>query len=131
MANQFMALEVFAKGIALDLGVSELSQAELAILSGAVKYYFGITIHEVGVSAVSRLRQRLPQDAHSREVLRGQTINGCLRKNDEFSRLLRLLINKVTAQSGDVRADNIGCVLYWVTQGIEANPQYKATVQVP
>jgi hypothetical protein len=129
MTKVSMSLDVFAKGIACDLGISELSEIELAMIAGVVNGLFGMTINDVQMSAVSSVRRRLPQDAHSRAVLRRLTINGCLRKNDSFSRELRKLISKITDRSGDDRADDVGWVLYWVTQGIVDKPLFRASVE--
>ena len=123
-----MSLDVFAKGVACDLGIGELSEIELALVTEVVNGLFGMKIHKVQMSTVSRVRCRLPQDAHSRAVLRRQTIYGCLRKNDSFSQMLRELISKIAEQSGDDRADDVGCVLYWVTQGLEDYPLFRASM---
>ena len=128
MTNVLMALDMFVKSLAQTLGIDGLTETELATICETVNGLFGMAINAVSMSTVSRVQRRLPLDAHSRAVLRGLTINGCLRKNDSFSKVLRALISETTRLSGDERADDVGCLLYWTTQGIDDNPQFQATV---
>ncbi len=126
MNSQRMGFKVFVRSIAHALAL-ELTEDELEMISKTVNGLFGLAIDEVSLSLVNQVQRRLPQDEHSRGVMRERTINTCLRRNDAFREVLRDLISRVTASSGDKRADCIGFILYWVTQGIETNRQFSVS----